>query len=53
MFFKRLKCMLFCNKPYRLLPYKEKIEEGILRMAECPKCGLVCSILNRYDEILK
>ena len=36
-----------------LSPYEEKIEEGIFRMAECPKCGLVCAILNRYDEILK
>lgn len=53
MSFKRFKCALFCNKPFVLCKYEEVLEDGILRMVECPKCGAVYSVFNRFDEELK
>lgn len=53
MLLKRLKCALFCNKPFILLQHEEDLEEGIFRMVECPKCGLVYAVLNRKDNVIK
>lgn len=53
MILKKLKCTLFCNAPYRLMPYIEEVEEGTLRRVECPKCGAVYSVFNKHNESLR
>ncbi|MBD5591791.1 hypothetical protein FDF37_11280 [Clostridium botulinum] len=44
---KRVKCAMFCNKPFELLNYYEKIDKGIVGAVKCPKCGNEMFILNK------
>ena len=53
LFLKRIKCAMFCDKPFELINHVEQLDEGTFGMVRCPKCGLVYSILNRKDNVVR
>ena len=36
-----------------LINHVEQLDEGTFGMVRCPKCGLVYSILNRKDNVVR
>ena len=53
LFLKRIKCAIFCDKTFELINHVEQLDEGTFGMVRCPKCGLVYSILNRKDNVVR
>lgn len=47
---KRVKHGMFCNVPFELENYCEKIDKGIVGAVKCPKCGIEFFILNKESK---
>lgn len=44
---KKVKCAMFCSKPFELLNYCEQTDKGTVGGIRCPQCGNELFIFNK------
>lgn len=46
---KRIRCSLFCDKPFKVSYYK-KVNNELIMFATCPTCGLVYAVIKEKEK---